>query len=178
MAQHVAFLRAINVGRRLVKMEALRAHCEALGFSNVRTFIASGNVIFEAAGKAAALETRLEQHLAATLGYEVETFIRSVAELRAIAADVEARFAAELTAGSKVYVGFLRELPGAAYRSLTEALSTAEDVLTFGKREVYWLSHGSMADTKITVPRLHKALGAPLTARNITALRKLIATFD
>ena len=47
MARHVALLRAINVGGRIVKMDALRAACEQIGLTKVETFIASGNVIFE-----------------------------------------------------------------------------------------------------------------------------------
>ena len=62
-----------------MKMEALAAHFVDLGFSKVRTFIASGNVIFDSPLKTAALESRIEQHLLSKLGYEVETFVRSLA---------------------------------------------------------------------------------------------------
>jgi uncharacterized protein (DUF1697 family) len=176
VAQHIAFLRAINVGGHLVKMDALRGHCTDLGLCNVRTFIASGNVIFEASGKAPALETRIEKHLKSCLGYDVETFVRSLAELKAVDADAEARFARHLKAGSKLYVGFLRGLPSPAQRKQVEAFNNEIDVFSFGTRELYWLCHKSMAETTVTGPRLQKALGAPTTTRNITSLRKLIAT--
>jgi Protein of unknown function (DUF1697) len=78
MPRFVAFLRAINVGGRNVTMAALRAQFEALGFSNVETFIASGNVIFEAASRdSAALHRKIEAHLAKSLGHEVSTFVRT-----------------------------------------------------------------------------------------------------
>ena len=64
--RYVAFLRAINVGGHTVKMDALRAHLAALGFADVQTFIASGNVLFTAPGDPAALEAQIEAHLAAT----------------------------------------------------------------------------------------------------------------
>src|SRR5688572_17321275 len=87
MPRHIAFLRAINVGGHNVKMETLRALFESLGFDEVETFIASGNVIFETKGAASrSLEEKIEKQLAGGLGYEVVTFVRSPAEVSAIAA--------------------------------------------------------------------------------------------
>ena len=86
MPRYIAFLRAINVGGHTVKMDRLRQHFESLGFANVETFIASGNVVFETtAMDTAALETRIAAALHAALGYEVATFIRTEAELSGIA---------------------------------------------------------------------------------------------
>ncbi|MDO8754830.1 MAG: DUF1697 domain-containing protein, partial [Anaerolineales bacterium] len=82
MSKHIAFLRAINVGGHNVKMGHLRQLIESLGFSNVETFIASGNVIFEAtAGNTKNLKKKIETCLHEALGYEVATFIRTDAEL-------------------------------------------------------------------------------------------------
>ena len=67
-------------------MERLRREFEFLGFSGVETFIASGNVVFEARGRnEERLRAKIEHHLREALGYEVTTFIRSTAELRQIA---------------------------------------------------------------------------------------------
>lgn len=162
------------MGGRRVKMEALSAYFVELGFANVRTFIASGNVIFDSPLKAAALERRIEYYLLSKLGYEVETFVRSLAELREVSAAVERLFAGELAGGSQVYVGFLRELPAVANRKQVIALSNDVDVLSFGARELYWLCHKSIAETTVKGPRLSKALDGPMTARNITSSRKLI----
>ena len=64
MPRYVAFLRAVNVGGRIVKMDALRGHFAAAGFANVETFIASGNVIFDTRAKAGpALEAKIEAAL-------------------------------------------------------------------------------------------------------------------
>ncbi|HYD85152.1 MAG TPA: DUF1697 domain-containing protein, partial [Opitutus sp.] len=85
MPHYVAFLAGINLGNRRLKMDALRAHFEALKFRNVATFIASGNVIFDSSARdAAKLETQIERHLAKTLGYEVATFLRTREEVAAI----------------------------------------------------------------------------------------------
>jgi uncharacterized protein (DUF1697 family) len=72
--RYVAFLRAINLGGHVVKMDELKRQFEALEFSNVSTFIASGNVIFESDGAPAELEPRIEQHLHHRLGHGVGTF--------------------------------------------------------------------------------------------------------
>ncbi len=86
MPRYIAFLRAINVGGHTVKMDALRQHFESLGFTGVETFIASGNVVFETESTdAQALERQIEGALHAALGYEVATFIRTTAELAAVA---------------------------------------------------------------------------------------------
>src|SRR5207249_2963529 len=86
MPKYVALLRAINVGGHTVKMDYLRTLFEAIGLSNVETFIASGNVIFDSGSKdTRALERKIEKHLQETLGYEVKTFVRGVAELAVVA---------------------------------------------------------------------------------------------
>ena len=73
--KYVAFLRAINVGGHTVKMDHLRNLFESMGFANVETFIASGNVIFDSKTKStAALEMEIENQLQAALGYEVRRF--------------------------------------------------------------------------------------------------------
>src|SRR5687768_17634428 len=82
MPKYVAFLRAINVGGHTVKMDHLRSLFAALGFANVETFIASGNVIFDSPSKTpAALERKIEKHLFDSFGYKAATFIRTVNEL-------------------------------------------------------------------------------------------------
>src|SRR5215831_8752107 len=86
MPKYVAFLRAINVGGRTVKMEELRRIFDAIGFSNVETFIASGNVIFDSKSKATrAIEQKIETALLKSLGYAVDTFVRAIPELTRIA---------------------------------------------------------------------------------------------
>lgn len=83
--KYIAFLRGINIGGRRVKMERLRELFAELGFDDVRTFIQTGNVFFDAPEQnAAALAGKIEQHLAASLGYAVPTFLRTVAEVEQV----------------------------------------------------------------------------------------------
>ncbi len=86
MPQYIAFLRAINIGGHTVKMDELRRQFESWGFTGVETFIASGNVIFETEPDSPQqLESLLEGRLLQALGYQAATFIRTPAELTAIA---------------------------------------------------------------------------------------------
>jgi uncharacterized protein (DUF1697 family) len=81
MANHVALLRGINVGgHRKVPMAALRDLAAALGLADVRTYVASGNLVFAGAGEGAALEARLERAIADTFGFTVDVIIRSAAD--------------------------------------------------------------------------------------------------
>src|SRR5215207_3012421 len=112
MPKYVAFLRAINVGGHIVKMERLRELFAALKFKSVETFIASGNVIFDSPSKsAAALEKKIESHLLKELGYEVRTFVRSVEEVAEIASSKPFTDEELENDGNTLYIGFLATKP-------------------------------------------------------------------
>jgi uncharacterized protein (DUF1697 family) len=178
MPGYIAFLRAINVGGHTVKMDALRRLFGALGFANVETFIASGNVIFTApAGDARALEKQIAGHLQAALGYEVATFIRTPAELAAIAA-YRPFPAAELEAeGSTLFIGFTAAPPldDAVQRLL--ALRTPVDDFHVHEREIYWLRRSRLGDSAFSGAVLEKTLGLPATLRNANTVRKMAAKY-
>jgi uncharacterized protein (DUF1697 family) len=109
MPRYVAFLRAINVGGHVVKMDRLKAVFESAGHARVETFIASGNVVFESRSTATAkLERAIEKALEKALGYEVATFIRTDEEVAAIA--LLQPFAPEAVKAARAFsVGFLSE---------------------------------------------------------------------
>jgi uncharacterized protein (DUF1697 family) len=175
-ARLIAFLRAINVGGHIVKMDALRAHFASLKLADVETVIASGNVIFGApAADAAALEQRIEQHLRTALGYDVATFLRTPAEVAA-AAEHDA-FPGAGAGGSDypLYVAFTRAPPSAeAVRTLLTFRNEIDDFHVHG-REIYWAARKGMGQSKFTGARLEKIIGMPATARNVTTVRKLAA---
>jgi len=86
--RYIAFLRAVNVGKRQVKMARLRDLFTELGYGDVRTYIQTGNVFFEAPATArATLEAAIERHLLDALGFEVTICVRTVAEVEAALAN-------------------------------------------------------------------------------------------
>lgn len=167
---HVALLRAVNVGGRTVKMERLRTLFTELGFRDVATLIASGNVLFvPGRQQPATLERRIEQALADAFKFEVTTFVRTRTDLAALTG-AEPMCAAE---GESVLVGFLKQGPDAAARARVTALRTPGDDLQVVGRELWWLRRGRVSDSRLSGGALEKALGGPMTMRNITTVRKL-----
>ncbi|GAA4846113.1 DUF1697 domain-containing protein [Kitasatospora terrestris] len=106
---YIAFLRAINVGGRTVKMERLRELFTELGLDGVRTYIQSGNVFFSTAETdRAALTARIEAHLAEALGYAVPVMLRTVDEVAEVV-DLDPFAAVEVTPDLRLCVLFLSE---------------------------------------------------------------------
>jgi uncharacterized protein (DUF1697 family) len=172
--RYIAFLRAINVGGRVVKMDRLRALFESLRFGQVETFIASGNVLFDSReSDTASLERKIETRLAKELGYEVTTFLRTPAELTDLVSRLP--FADRDMDGCTLSVAFLKEPPSAASTERVRLLRTEADDLLVRDRELYWLCRGRMSDSKIWRTPLEKVIGMPATFRNITTVRKLAA---
>lgn len=174
----IALLRAINVGGHTVKMEHLRSLFAALGFANVATFIASGNIIFDAAADDShMLEQQLQRHLKHALGYEVITFLRSTAELATIA-NYQPFPAAELNAAEhSLYIAFLQTEPSNEAQQALLTFPTDVDEFHIHGREVYWLCRTRLSESVFSGARLEKTLGLPATVRNITTVRKLAAKY-
>lgn len=169
--RYVAFLRAINVGGRFVKMEVLRDHFAALRFADVETFIASGNVLFStSSADAAALEQRIERRLEQALGYNVATFVRTPAELATLVRDEPYQDREE---GATLWTGFLKSAVSASVRDSLRALSSAAEDVDVRGREVYWLRRDLDMTALRTGAKIDKALGSPVTFRNVTTVRKL-----
>lgn len=174
--RHIAFLRAINVGGHTVKMDRLRGLFEALDFTDVETFIASGNVIFESPVEDAhTLEQQIEAHLRQALGYDVATFIRTPAELAAVAAHQP--FPSADLEGNMLYVGFLQAPPIDDAHQKLMALQTPLDEFRVNGRELYWLCRTSISQSAVSGAKIERALGMRATLRNVTTVRKLAAKY-
>ena len=178
MPRFIAFLRAINVGGHTVRMEQLRHLFGALHFSNVETFIASGNVIFESqSDDVTKLETKIERHLQKSLPYDVATFIRTTDELAGIARYEPFAAADPGPEGSSLYIAFLAAAPGVeAMRKLMTLRTEADEFHSHG-REIYWLRRKSFSESALAGGRFEKTVGMPATMRNATTVRKLSAKY-
>lgn len=163
MPTHIALLRGVNVGGVQIVMEDLRRLCAEAGFTDVRTYIASGNVVFasdlDQAGVKAALESRLES----AYGRAVAVVVRSPAEMRAVVAanpwpDRSQTFVVAL---------FLDAPPPA------DALDHAQNVgpneeMRLGRREIFVYYGDGQGRSKLKIPA-----AAAGTARNFNTVAKL-----
>ncbi|MBI5770374.1 MAG: DUF1697 domain-containing protein [Verrucomicrobia bacterium] len=179
MPRYIAFLRGINLGRRRLTMDELRARFVELKFAHVATFIASGNVIFDSPARNPAKLTRMiEAHLARKLGYEVDTFLRTRAEVATVAAFRPFPPDMMEAEGTTTYCSFLKEPLSAAQARGLIACRTPVDEFCVAGREFYWLCRIKSNESKVWSSPALRALKLPSSsARNLTTVRKLAALF-
>ncbi len=177
MPRYIAFLRAINVGGHTVKMDRLRQIFAILGFSDVETFIASGNLIFTTpARNAATLESKIAAELYKSLGYEVATFIRTDAELAQIAA-YRAFPQSEMDTAAALNIAFLTSQLDDKTRQKLTALTTEIDCFATHDREIYWLCRKKQSESTFSNAVLEKTLGVKSTLRGVNTVVKLAAKY-
>ena len=168
MPRYAAFLRGINVGGTRVAKDDLCAPFTKLGLEEVTTFRASGNVIFDGPREPATkLAAKIEKALADELGFtRATTFIRSAAEMRALAADDP--FPRE--PDQKLHVLFCLKKPP---RAVLE-LATDSDHLKIGKKELYWAPEGRMTDSELDLTAVEKLIG-PNTMRTKGTVDQIVS---
>jgi uncharacterized protein (DUF1697 family) len=168
MPRYVALLRAVNVGGTgKLPMADLKTMCETLGFRNVRTYIASGNVLFDTNLDAAKAKAKLEKQLLAYAGKPVGVVIRNAEEMAATLAKNPFANAP----GNRVVAIFVDEVLTAD--AIAAATGLGEEKIAFGKglqagREVYVYYGDGMADSKLKIPAAKAG-----TARNMNTVAKL-----
>jgi uncharacterized protein (DUF1697 family) len=178
MKRYIALLRAINVGRgRSVKMESLRKLFESLGFSKVATFIASGNVVFEATTvNVELLEKQIEKKLRAVFGYEVAVFIRTKAALAKIA-KYKPFPQSKVETGTEFNIIFLADTLDEKFTRTVRALQTDTDEFQVHGREIYWLRRRKKGGSIFSTVPLEKALGREFTIRGAATIKRMNLTF-
>ncbi|MFY0252521.1 DUF1697 domain-containing protein [Chitinophaga sp. 30R24] len=174
MTKYVAFLRAVNVGKRTIKMEDLRQQLETAGFKEVTTYIQSGNVMFSSANSNdTTLAHKIEKLLQAAYGFEVPTIIRSVSALETVVQ--QSPFPGVIPDKERqIYITFLSTPTSQAEKVISELQSNAE-TLYLGKREVYTMINKKLEKKPLDVIiKLEKKLGIPCTTRNWATVNKVI----
>ncbi|HEY6354811.1 MAG TPA: DUF1697 domain-containing protein, partial [Burkholderiaceae bacterium] len=137
MPTYVAFLRAINVGGRFVKMAVLAQHFRDLGYGDAHTYINSGNVVFRSASRnAGALAAAIDRGLPPRLGFQTHAFVRSAAQVHAVAGHGMAL--ASDPALADVNVAFLAAALSDEQTSTLATLRSADDDFVVHGTEVYW----------------------------------------
>ena len=174
MPIYIALLRGINVGgHKKVPMNQLRVMFEGLGFKQVRTYIQSGNVIFEAIKSSPAdLSLQIEKKILAEFGFPSSVITRAREEMgKAIQNNP---FVKESRLDpAKVYVAFLSHAPKAEAVKKLEALASKSEQLRHSGREIYLYYRDGMGRAKLTGSVLEKALAVIATARNWNTVNKL-----
>lgn len=162
----IALLRGVNVGGNTkVNMAELRASCERLGFENVKTYINSGNVIFDAAETDTdKIASQIHDAILSDFGLDISVMVRSAEELREIVANNP--FDGQFGNHKDMHVFFLgEELPDEKRAQLMEKHSDAEQIAVRG-RTIYYLLRTSIIDSSLGKGFLDKKLKIAATARN------------
>jgi uncharacterized protein (DUF1697 family) len=164
MTAYIALLRAVNVGGTgKLPMTELAAMCEAAGFAKVKTYIASGNVVFTSSLGEAKVKAALEAAMEKYAGKPVGVMVRTATEMAAVR---DANPFADAP-GNRVTAVFLDEAP--PKDAIEHATNVNGEEIALGKREIYirYTDHG-MADSKLKMPALKAG-----TARNMNTVAKL-----
>jgi uncharacterized protein (DUF1697 family) len=161
MPSYAAFLRGMNVGGHRLTNDELRMHLEAMGFAEVATFRASGNVVLADEERTPPqLAEHLEGGLQAALGYAVPTFVRSAEQVLAIAAAQPFEPGRLEGSAGKLQVGLLAAAPSPAVRKQALELAGDSDALAFDGSELYWLPAGGVLDSGLDMTVLARLFGA------------------
>ncbi|HEX2308674.1 MAG TPA: DUF1697 domain-containing protein [Jatrophihabitantaceae bacterium] len=172
MTAYIALLRGINVGGRTIKMADLRSALEELNVSDVRTVLASGNVVFSATGSKTAVRGRVENRLSEAFGYDAHIVLLTATELKSIVADCP------FTSSADEHAYVVVSSDPAALRELAKSdLDDTREVLERGKKALYWrVRRGSTLATPFAKESAKsKYAAAAVTTRNRNTLEKVLA---
>jgi uncharacterized protein (DUF1697 family) len=166
MATRIALLRGVNVGGRKLPMADLREAFEELGHENVRTYIQSGNVVFDAKGSGARIRTALERTIDKTFGLDVTVLLRTPAEL--------AKVVSRNPYGADAYVTFLDAVPDRKHVAALDPTRFAPDEFRVIGREVFMRCPNGYGRTKINNTFFEKKLATRATTRNWRTVETLL----
>lgn len=170
MSNFVALLRGINVGgKHILPMAELRAVCEGLGWTEVVTYIQSGNVVFDAGGSEASLAETLAATLEARYGFRVPVIVRSGSSLQATLSANP--FGAE--GADQGFVALLSSAPSAERVDKLDPNRSPPDRFAVVGRDVFLSLPNGAARTKLTVDWLERQLSGVATIRNLRTLAAL-----
>lgn len=171
--KYVAFLRGINVGGKTsIKMEALRKVFSSLGFQNVKTYIQSGNVVFEIdKADEAELTEKIENAVEANF-FKTPVMVRSIEEIKDAIANNP--FAAEEFEDRLFHIVFLAESLTDEKAAMLLANNKESEKFAVRNREVYCLLRDGVADSLLGKKYIDNKLKTPATARNWRTLNKIL----
>lgn len=178
MTSYVALLRGVNVGGKVAKMEKVRASFEALGFAGVKTYVQSGNVLFQAkAASEPALAKKIAARLEKDIGFAPGVLVLSAADLTRVVAQNPLLEEKGIDA-AKLHVTFLDGRAPAAGLEKMEGLASARERLVCRGTNVYLYCPDGYGRSKLTNNTFERALKVGATTRNwktVTTLAAMLA---
>ena len=174
MTRYAAFLRAVNLGStNKVAMPRLRAMAELLGYTGVRTYINSGNLLFSASGTDLEVTEALEQAISDEFDLRIDVAVRTEAQLRALLE----RNPFPDGEPSQVTVAFLTRPPPPEAEQRVAALAGDRDSFVFAGLEV-WVNYTEGQGTSKLAAQFTKAVGVSSTVRTVRTVSKVVELFD
>jgi uncharacterized protein (DUF1697 family) len=179
MTSYVALLRAVNLaGRNRVGMADLREVAEALGYAEPRTLLQSGNLLLRGPARpGVALERDLREAAKKKLGMEIDFFVRSAAEWRALVAKNPFPREAKSDPGHLIAIA-LSGAPGGTELTALEAAITGRERVRLAGRTAYAVYPDGVGSSKLTMALIERKLGVRGTGRNWNTVLKLAALLD
>lgn len=174
MTRYVALLRGINVGKNPLSMERLRELCVELGFQSVRTYVQSGNVLFDARGSASKLSKELERQLAGEVRLPVTVILRTIAELETVLA-CNPFLKDKAIDRSKLHVTFLASAATKDASAKLASIEAGPDRYHIAGKEVFLYCPEGYGRTKLSNNAIEKRLSVRATTRNWNTVSKLCA---
>jgi uncharacterized protein (DUF1697 family) len=177
MPVYIAMLRGINIGpHKRMKMEKLRASCEALGFNKVKTFIQSGNIVFQAAKLSpASLCKKLEDRILSDFGFSAAVITRTKDEMTQVVKNNPLLKERGIDP-AKLHVVFLPDSPKPEALKKLETLTLAPDRFNVAGKEIYFYFPNGVSGSSLWKHPLDRVLSAPVTMRNwntVSALNEM-----
>jgi uncharacterized protein (DUF1697 family) len=173
MPVYIALLRGVNVGQNVLKMDRLRALCAELGLKNVRTYVQSGNIVFEAKGSPSHWGQALERKLAGESRLAVSVIVKTASEMAKVLKDNPFLTEKGIDPG-RLHVTFLQQVPPKAALPALDNLDPGSDRFKCVGQEIYLHCPNGYGTTKLTNNLFEKLLSVRATTRNWNTVNKLV----
>lgn len=173
MQTYIAILRGINVsGQKIIKMAELREQLSALGFSNLTTYIQSGNVIFKSIKKPnLELENSIQQKIKEAFGFDVPVIVRSIEDWQKV---VDAFPFKKGLEPIRLLITFLKSEPENIPYEEIDKLKAKDDEIEIGQKEIYLYVPNGYGKTKLNNTTLERKLNVTATTRNWKTISTLL----
>lgn len=178
MNTYLALLRGINVsGKKIIKMEALRTHFEEAGFTDVLTYIQSGNVIFKAKSSSKQeVAYQIEKMILAEYGFDVTVFVLDSQQFEKSIDNMPYTDGREPEGqgSKKLYVTFLSEIPTAENIEKLMQAPIGDDLISLYEDVLYFKLESKASESKLSNNLIENKLKVKATTRNWNVTLKLL----